>query len=106
SVLFNQVRKSRAVKVALSIVTVAAFVAAIIPADDPTKIYDDGGKGKTAVPPPHTEWKDYGGGPDHSKFMNFTQINKQNVTQLEPAFVYSTAAERGGSYKFNPIIVD
>jgi quinoprotein glucose dehydrogenase len=52
----------------------------------------------------HREWKDFGGGPDHSKFVVFTQINKQNVTKLQPAFVYPTADK--SSYRFNPIIVD
>ena len=60
---------------------------------------------KSAIPPQHTEWNDFGGGPDHSKFVEFTQINKQNVTQLQPAFVYSTASDKTG-YRFNPIIVD
>ena len=61
---------------------------------------------KTAVPPPHVEWKDYGGGPDASKFVSFTQINKRNVKDLQPAFVYSTAGDRANGYHFNPIIVD
>ena len=38
--------------------------------------------------------------------MNFTQINKQNVAKLEPAFVYSTANDKVNTYQFNPIIVD
>jgi len=32
---------------------------------------------------PHTEWTDYGGGPDQSKFVEFTQINKQNIATLQ-----------------------
>ena len=52
----------------------------------------------------HRAWKDFGGGPDHSKFVEFTQINRQNVTKLQPAFVYPTADK--SSYRFNPIIVD
>jgi len=52
----------------------------------------------------HYAWKDFGGGPDHSKFVEFTQINHQNVTKLQPAFVYPTADN--SSYRFNPIIVD
>jgi len=47
------------------------------------------------------EWKDYGGGPDNSKF---TQITKENVDQLEVAFVVPTYDN--ASYNFNPIIVD
>jgi len=30
----------------------------------------------------HKEWKDYGVGPDHSKYVEFTQITKENVKQL------------------------
>ncbi len=60
---------------------------------------------KSLIPKEHTEWRDFGGGPDHSKFVDFTQINKQNVTQLQPALIYSTANDKTG-YRFNPIIVD
>lgn len=57
-----------------------------------------------ADPDQHRVWKDFGGGPDHSKFVVFTQIDRQNVTKLQPAFVYPTADN--SSYRFNPIIVD
>src|ERR1700760_3562515 len=36
----------------------------------------------------HKSWKQYGGGPDQSKYLNFEQITKSNVTQLEVAWVY------------------
>jgi len=52
----------------------------------------------------HQEWKDYGGGPDHSKYVDFTQITKSNVNQLEVDFTYPTYDNSG--YSFNPIIVD
>jgi quinoprotein glucose dehydrogenase len=52
----------------------------------------------------HKVWKDYGGGPDQSKFVDFKQITKSNVNQLEVAFVYPTNDNVG--YRFNPIIVD
>ncbi len=52
----------------------------------------------------YKEWKDYGGGPDHSKFVDFTQITKANVNKLEIAFVYATPDKEG--YRFNPIVVD
>lgn len=52
----------------------------------------------------YVEWKDYGGGPDHSKYVEFTQITKENVNQLEVAFVVPTYDN--ASYNFNPIIVD
>ena len=49
-------------------------------------------------------WKDYGGGPDSSHFVDLTQINKSNVSRLEVAWVYPTGDNR--SYVFNPIVVD
>ena len=52
----------------------------------------------------HKEWKDYGGGPDHSKFVDFSQITKSNVDKLKIAFVVPTYDNVG--YNFNPIIVD
>jgi quinoprotein glucose dehydrogenase len=61
-------------------------------------------KKKSIIPKQHTEWKDWGGGPDHSKYVDFKQITKQNVDQLEIAFVYSSGDNTG--YKFNPIVVD
>jgi quinoprotein glucose dehydrogenase len=101
-ILLNNLSYTRSIKIGLSAVACMAFIAAVVPSNN-----EDGPKKKAAVvPPPHTEWKDYGGGPDHSKFMNFTQINKKNVVDLQPAFIYSTVNERGGSYRFNPIIVD
>src|SRR5258706_1637240 len=52
----------------------------------------------------HKVWKDYGGGPDQSKYVDLKQITKSNVNQLEVAFVYPTTDNVG--YRFNPIIVD
>ena len=39
-------------------------------------------------------WKDYGGGPDSSHFVDLKQINKSNVNQLEVAWVYPTGDKR------------
>jgi quinoprotein glucose dehydrogenase len=52
----------------------------------------------------HKEWKDYGGGPDHSKFVDLKQITKSNVQELQVQFVIPTYDNAG--YTFNPIIVD
>ncbi|MBO9683525.1 MAG: PQQ-binding-like beta-propeller repeat protein [Flavisolibacter sp.] len=52
----------------------------------------------------HKEWKDYGGGPDHSKYVDMKQITKANVKDLGIAFSYSTGDNL--TYSFNPIIVD
>jgi len=54
---------------------------------------------------PHTEWKDYGGGPDQSKFVEFKQIDKQNIARLKLDHVYPSG-DTTEYYKFNPIIVD
>lgn len=53
----------------------------------------------------HSEWKDYGGGPDQSKFVDFKQINKRNIDNLQLDYVYSSG-DTTEYYKFNPIIVD
>ena len=52
----------------------------------------------------HRGWRDYGGGPDSSKFVAFDQINKANVGQLRVAWMYPTSDTL--NYQFNPIIVD
>jgi len=49
-------------------------------------------------------WKDYGGGPDSSHYVDLKQIDKSNVKQLEVAWSYPTGDQR--SYVFNPIVVD
>src|SRR5215203_570637 len=51
-----------------------------------------------------TSWKDYGGGPDQSKYVVVDRINKTNVNQLKPAWSYSTGDDR--VYQWNPIIID
>ncbi len=47
---------------------------------------------------PH-DWRDYGGGPDNSKFSTLKQINKSNVSRLEVAWTYEY-----GETMFNPIV--
>src|SRR5262245_11531767 len=78
-------------------IIVVAGVACIVSA---ATIIDPGPKKKK----PHTEWSDYGGGPDQSKFVDFSQINKQNIGQLKLDHVYASGDKE--YYKFNPIIVD
>jgi quinoprotein glucose dehydrogenase len=48
---------------------------------------------------PYREWKDYGGGPDSSKFVDLQQIDKANVSQLQVAWTYPHALTA-----FNPIV--
>jgi quinoprotein glucose dehydrogenase len=50
------------------------------------------------------DWPDYGGTPDQSKFVELKDITKQNVSELEIAWMYPSGDER--SYQFNPVIVD
>ncbi len=52
----------------------------------------------------YKEWNDYGGGPDHSKYVDYRQITRENVSELEVAFVYPTGDNV--NYRFNPVIVD
>jgi quinoprotein glucose dehydrogenase len=49
----------------------------------------------------HKSWKDYGGGPDTSRFTALDEIKKSNVKQLQVAWTYFN-----GSSGMNPIIVD
>ena len=51
-----------------------------------------------------TEWRDYGGTPDQSKYAVTPDINKTNVSKLAVAWIYPTSDER--AYQFNPVIVD
>ncbi|MBE7173034.1 MAG: PQQ-binding-like beta-propeller repeat protein [Williamsia sp.] len=52
----------------------------------------------------HSSWKQYGGGPDQSKYFDASQITKENVSQLKVAWVYPT---RDSSFNFfSPIVVD
>lgn len=51
-----------------------------------------------------TQWRDYGGTPDQSKYAVTPDITKQNVSKLEVSWIYPTSDER--SYQFNPVVVD
>lgn len=51
----------------------------------------------------HITWKDYGGGPDQSKYVDFDQITKENVKDLEVAWFYPTGDNK--TYQFNPLVV-
>jgi quinoprotein glucose dehydrogenase len=51
-----------------------------------------------------TEWPDYGGTADQSKFAVTPDITRKNVSKLELAWMYPTSDER--AYQFNPVIVD
>ncbi|MBK5272616.1 MAG: PQQ-binding-like beta-propeller repeat protein, partial [Bacteroidia bacterium] len=53
--------------------------------------------------PDYRTWKQYGSGPDQSKYFQGSQITKKNVTQLQVAWVYATG---NGQNLFSPIVVD
>jgi glucose dehydrogenase len=46
------------------------------------------------------EWRDYGGGPDSSRFVAAKEMTKANVNRLQVAWAYP-----GGQTDFNPIVV-
>src|SRR5438876_8152797 len=50
------------------------------------------------------EWKDYGGTPDNSRYLELDQIRKTNLDQLSAAWTYPTRDTI--AYVFNPVIVD
>ncbi|WP_114751091.1 outer membrane protein assembly factor BamB family protein [Pleomorphovibrio marinus] len=52
----------------------------------------------------NTTWTHYGGSPGQSKFFNASEINKENVDQLEVAWVYPTEEQMPNF--FSPIVVD
>jgi quinoprotein glucose dehydrogenase len=52
----------------------------------------------------HTTWMHYGGSPDQSRYFTAGDITKENVAQLEVAWIYPTEDET--PYFFSPIIVD
>ena len=54
--------------------------------------------------PGHKSWTDYAGGADSSKYVEFNQIHKSNVKQLQVAWTYPV--RDGSAYLFNPVIVE
>jgi quinoprotein glucose dehydrogenase len=51
-----------------------------------------------------TEWSEYLGGPDRNHYSALTQINRENVKNLQVAWEYATPDS--GQMQVNPIIVD
>ena len=52
----------------------------------------------------HKTWRQYGGGPDQSKYFDGAQFTKENVSQMEIAWMYPSGDSL--SYFFSPIVVD
>lgn len=85
--------------VIFSITCITAVFAACMNASKPDESL--GGTGSIA----HRNWTQYGGGADQSKYVEFDQITKENIGQIELAWTYPTG-DNLASYKFNPIVVD
>ena len=58
----------------------------------------------TQAPASRTTWTDYGGSLDSAKYSTLTQITRENVSQLRPAWSYPTYDNT--AYHFAPIVVD
>lgn len=56
-----------------------------------------------AIAQNHATWSDYGGGADSSQYSALRQINRNNVSQLQIAWVFPTGDDN--RYFFNPIEV-
>ncbi len=52
----------------------------------------------------YTSWTQYGGGPDQSKYFEAAQITKENVNQLEVAWMFPSGDSQ--SYFFSPVVAD
>lgn len=61
-------------------------------------------KNKISDPDQHKTWRDFGGGPDQSKFVILKEINKSNVSKLQVNWFYPTGDDN--VYQFNPVIVE
>ena len=49
------------------------------------------------------DWREYGGGPDQSKYVVVKDITKANVSKLAVAWMYPSGDDR--AYQFSPLIV-
>ena len=61
--------------------------------------------GAAAGSKPYTTWSEYGGSADSSQYSALTQINKNNVRQLDVAWFYHVGGEPD-RMPFNPLIVN
>ena len=50
------------------------------------------------------DWREFGGGPDQSKYVVMKDITKANVSKLAVAWTYPSGDDR--PYQFSPLIVD
>jgi quinoprotein glucose dehydrogenase len=52
----------------------------------------------------HSTWREYGGASDGAQYSALTQVNRNNVTQLQRVWSFPTGDTRG--YAFNPLVID
>lgn len=83
-----------------SLIIVSAFTAVIIGAQCKTGKKEEVSSSNAK----HTSWKQYGGSADQSKYLEFDQISKDNINQLEVAWTYPTGDNN--QYLWNPIVVN
>ncbi len=59
-----------------------------------------------STPPkqPYSTWSDFGGSVDTMQYSSLRQINKTNVSKLEPAWMHPVTGR--GNFPFSPLIVD
>src|SRR5262245_4992971 len=85
----------RKIRVASSVVLIAAFFAAGSEAQ--AEQTDNA----------YREWRVYGGGSENLHYSALSQINRENVHQLEVAWTYDTGDTfEGSEMQCNPIVVD
>ena len=58
-------------------------------------------QGAPATAAVHTQWSDFGGGPDSAQYSSLTQINPSNVSKLQVAWTSPTGDE--ARYFFEPV---
>lgn len=69
-------------------------------------------RGSDPVNPPvaSNDWPNYGGNPAGNRYSPLTQINTQNVANLQPAWTFDTGenndSERGMEIQCQPIVID
>ena len=54
---------------------------------------------------PYTSWKEHLGGADSAQYSALSQINRNNVGQIQQVWFYPSG-DNGFRYGFNPIVVD
>ncbi|MBO0721612.1 MAG: PQQ-binding-like beta-propeller repeat protein [Blastocatellia bacterium] len=62
---------------------------------------------QSAQPQQYREWKMYGGGPENIHYSTLSQINRDNLNQLEVAWTFDTGdAFKNSEMQCNPVVID